>query len=67
MGGKAVADVKAGGVVMTGSAKGSVETARRLVLEAGASLEGDVKPAGIVIEDGAYIKGGVDIIRPPSS
>jgi cytoskeletal protein CcmA (bactofilin family) len=66
MGGNADADVKAGEVVMTGSAKGNVETAGRLLLRAGASLEGDVKAGGIVIEDGAYFKGGVDIIRPPS-
>jgi cytoskeletal protein CcmA (bactofilin family) len=25
---------------------------------------GDVKTAGIVIEDGAYFKGGIDILRP---
>jgi cytoskeletal protein CcmA (bactofilin family) len=25
---------------------------------------GDVKTAGIVIEDGAYFKGGIDITRP---
>ena len=52
---------------MAGSAKGNVETIGRLVLRAGASLEGDVKAAGIVIEDGAYFKGEVDIARQPSS
>ena len=30
----------------------------------GANLVGDVKTAGIVIEDGAYFKGGIDITRP---
>ena len=60
-------DEKAGEVVMTGSAKGNVETLGRLLLRAGASLEGDVKAAGIAIDDGAYFKGGVDIIRAPSA
>ena len=63
-GGKANANIKAGEVIVAGSAKGNVETIGRLVLRAGASLEGDVKAAGIVIEDGAYFKGEVDIARP---
>ena len=66
-GGKANANIKAGEVIVAGSAKGNVETIGRLVLRAGARLEGDVKAAGIAIEDGAYFRGGVDITRPPSS
>jgi len=65
--GKANANIKAGEVIVAGSAKGNVETMGRFVLRAGASVEGDVKAAGIVIEDGAYFKGGVDVARPPSS
>src|SRR4029434_7322112 len=30
----------------------------------GASVVGDIHSAGIVIEDGAYIKGGIDLSRP---
>jgi hypothetical protein len=30
---------------------------------AGATIVGDIKTAGIVIEDGAYFKGGIDISR----
>ena len=33
----------------------------------GASIVGDVKTAGIVIEDGAYFKGGIDILRPEAA
>jgi cytoskeletal protein CcmA (bactofilin family) len=64
--GKANANIKAREVIVVGSAKGNIETIERLVLRAGANVEGDVKTAGIVIEGGAYFKGGVDIIRPPS-
>jgi cytoskeletal protein CcmA (bactofilin family) len=66
-GGKANANIKAREVIVVGSAKGNIETIERLVLRAGANVEGDVKTAGIVIEAGAYFKGGVDIARPPSS
>jgi cytoskeletal protein CcmA (bactofilin family) len=30
-------------------------------------LVGDVRTAGIVIEDGAYFKGGIDIARPETA
>jgi cytoskeletal protein CcmA (bactofilin family) len=59
--GKIDANVKAREVIVAGSMKGNVEAAERLVLRKGAHLEGDVKTAGIVIEDGAYFKGGIDI------
>jgi len=59
--GKVDANVKAREVILAGSMKGNVEAAERLVLRKGAHLEGDVKTAGIVIEDGAYFKGGIDI------
>jgi cytoskeletal protein CcmA (bactofilin family) len=59
--GKVDANVKAREVIVAGSMKGNVEAAERLVLRKGAHLEGDVKTAGIVIEDGAYFKGGIDI------
>jgi cytoskeletal protein CcmA (bactofilin family) len=59
--GKVDANVKAREVIVGGSMKGNVEAAERLVLRKGAHLEGDVKTAGIVIEDGAYFKGGIDI------
>ena len=62
--GKANASIRAREVIVSGSVKGNVEAAERLVLRKGANLVGDVKTAGIVIEDGAYFKGGIDIARP---
>ena len=59
--GKVDANVKAKEVIVAGSVKGNVDASERLVLRKGAHLEGDVKTAGIVIEDGAYFKGGIDI------
>ena len=62
--GKADATIKAAEVVIAGTVKGNVEATQRIVLRTGANLVGDVKTAGIVIEDGAYFKGGIDITRP---
>ncbi|MEO8049412.1 MAG: polymer-forming cytoskeletal protein [Acidobacteriota bacterium] len=62
--GKVDAGVQAREVIIAGSVKGNVDAAERITLRAGANLVGDVKTAGIVIEDGAYFKGGIDITRP---
>ena len=65
--GKADAQITATEVFIAGSVKGNVEASERIVLRNGANLVGDVKTAGIVIEDGAYFKGGIDIVRPPNA
>jgi cytoskeletal protein CcmA (bactofilin family) len=61
--GKADATLHADEVVIAGTVKGNVDATRRIVLRKGANLVGDVKTAGIVIEDGAYFRGGIDITR----
>jgi cytoskeletal protein CcmA (bactofilin family) len=62
--GKAEATILADEVVIGGTVSGNVEATRRIVLRKGAHLVGDVKTAGIVIEDGAYFRGGIDITHP---
>lgn len=62
--GKADATIKAAEVVIAGTVNGNVEATQRIVLRKGANLVGDVKTAGIVIEDGAFFRGGIDITRP---
>ena len=62
-GSKVTANIKAKEVVVFGTVKGNVEAENRISLRAGASIVGDIKTAGIVIEDGAYFKGGIDISR----
>jgi cytoskeletal protein CcmA (bactofilin family) len=59
-----VATVKAREVVIIGSLKGSIDASDKVLIRKDARLEGDVQTAGIVIEDGAYFKGGIDIRRP---
>ncbi len=63
---KVEANVKAKEATISGTIKGNVESVGRLTLRKGANLIGDVKTSGIVIEDGAYFKGGIDITRNAS-
>ncbi len=65
--GKVKANVKARELVVRGSIQGDVEASDRISIMNGASIIGDVKTAGIVIEDGAYFKGGIDILRPEAA
>src|SRR5579862_743638 len=62
--GKATAAIQAREVDIAGSVQGNVQATERMVLRKGANLVGDVKTAGIMIEDGAYFKGGIDISKP---
>jgi len=61
--GKVRASVKAREVIVLGMLHGNVETGDRIDIRKEAKLVGDIKTARIVIEDGAYFKGNVDIIR----
>lgn len=65
--GKVRANVKAKELVVKGSIHGDVEASDRISIMNGATIVGDVKTAGIVIEDGAYFKGGIDILRPEAA
>jgi cytoskeletal protein CcmA (bactofilin family) len=60
---KVNANIKAQEIIVFGTIKGNVESETRLSLRTGASIVGDIKTAGIVIEDGAYFKGGIDISK----
>jgi len=61
--GKVRASVKAREVIVLGTLHGNVETGDRIDIRKEAKLVGDIKTARIVIEDGAYFKGNVDIMR----
>ena len=56
--------VKAREVVVMGKMNGSVTATEKVFIRKDAQLVGDVQTAGIVIEDGAYFKGGIDIKKP---
>jgi cytoskeletal protein CcmA (bactofilin family) len=61
--GKVRASVKAREIVVLGSIHGNVEAADKIDIRKDARLVGDIRTARIVIEDGAYFKGSIDIVK----
>lgn len=61
--GKVQAGVKAREIVVLGTIHGNVEATDKIDIRKDARLVGDIKTARIVIEDGAYFKGSIDIIK----
>lgn len=62
--GKVKANIKARQVTIFGNVKGNVEVSEKIAIRQNGSLIGDIRTAGIMIDDGSYFKGSIDIIRP---
>ena len=60
--GKVRANIKAREVVIFGSVRGDVEVTGKIAIREQGSLIGNIKTAGISIDDGAYFKGSIDIL-----
>jgi len=58
------ASIKAREVVALGTIQGNVEATDRIEIRKDAKLVGDIRTARIIIEDGAYFKGSIDIVKP---
>ena len=65
--GRVQASVRAREVVVLGAIQGNVEAMDRIDIRKEAKLVGDIKTARIVIEDGAYFKGSIDIVKTGDS
>jgi cytoskeletal protein CcmA (bactofilin family) len=61
--GKVKANIRAREVVIFGSVRGDVEVSGKIAIREQGSLIGNIKSAGISIDDGAYFKGSIDIVR----
>lgn len=61
--GRVRAGVKAREIVVLGSIDGNVDALDKIDIRKDAKLIGDIKTARIVIEDGAYFKGSIDIVK----
>ena len=61
--GKVLAGIKAREIIVLGTIHGNVETTDKIDIRKDAKLVGDIKTARVVIEDGAYFKGNIDIVR----
>lgn len=59
---KVHANVTAREVDISGSIQGNVDATRKITVRKGARLIGDLRTPGIVIEDGAYFKGNIEIV-----
>jgi cytoskeletal protein CcmA (bactofilin family) len=62
--GKVQANITAREVDVHGVVNGNVEAAERIIIRKNSKLIGDLKMASVVIEDGAYFKGSIDITQP---
>ena len=60
---KVTADVVAREVVVYGSVKGNLRARDRIEIKKDGSVVGDLTTARIMIEDGAYFKGSIEIDR----
>ena len=61
--GRVQAGIKAREIIVLGAVHGNVEAADKIEIRKDAKLVGDIKTARIVIEDGAYFKGSIDITK----
>lgn len=55
--------IRAREVTVLGAISGNLEAAEKIEIRKDGRLTGDIKAGGIVIEDGAYFKGSIDIVR----
>jgi cytoskeletal protein CcmA (bactofilin family) len=60
---KVTADIIAGEVIVYGSMKGNVRGKGKIEIKKDGSVNGDLTTAQIIIEDGAYFKGSIEIDR----
>jgi len=58
------AGLKAREIIIQGSIQGNVDATEKIDIKKEAKLVGDIKTSRIVIEDGAYFKGSIDISKP---
>jgi len=61
--GKVTASVEAREVIVRGTVHGDIHAGEKIDIRKEAKLVGDLKTSRIVIEEGAYFKGSVDILR----
>jgi cytoskeletal protein CcmA (bactofilin family) len=63
--GQVKAEIHARQVVIQGTVNGNVTARERIEIRKSGNVVGDLVAAAIAIEDGAYFKGSIDILREP--
>src|SRR5712691_7019724 len=64
---KVRADANARDVEIWGCLEGKLEAANQVHIRKGARFVGEIHAAGLVIEEGGYIRGSIDLSRPSSA
>ena len=62
--GVVAANIQAREIVVMGKVHGNLDATDRVEIRAEGSLVGDITAARISVEDGAYVKGGIDLRKP---
>jgi cytoskeletal protein CcmA (bactofilin family) len=65
--GRIKANIQAREVVVNGKVDGNITASERVELRKTASLSGDIVTARIIVEEGAFFKGSIDIQRESAS
>jgi cytoskeletal protein CcmA (bactofilin family) len=65
--GKVRANVKVREIEVLGSIEGTIEAVEKVYIRKSAQLVGDIHSAGIIVEDGGYIKGNIELSPPVGS
>ncbi|MGH9584297.1 MAG: bactofilin family protein, partial [Bryobacteraceae bacterium] len=60
--GRVAADIVAREVEVLGSVRGDLRASKKITIRKGGHLIGDLRTPGIVIEEGAYYKGRIEIV-----
>ena len=60
------ADVNARDIEIWGCLEGQLEAVNQVHIRKGARFVGEIHAAGLVIEEGGYIKGSIDLTRHPA-
>ena len=61
--GKLGANVTAREIELMGTARGDLQASSKITIRKGARLVGDLRAPGILIEEGAYVKGKIEIVN----
>jgi len=61
--GKVTANIKAREIVVLGTVNGNMDVTDKIDIRREAKLIGDIRSARVVIEDGAFFKGSIDIVK----
>jgi cytoskeletal protein CcmA (bactofilin family) len=64
---KVKANIKAKNVVILGTVDGNIEAGNRIEVRSCCSLYGDIRSPRIMVENGAYIKGTIEVVREAAS